>query len=64
MFPREWTVDPDLLEGDVHGAPGSKGALSIKEFFYKSASYKRKLLFCSALLLGVGIIGAALMVIL
>lgn len=59
LIPRQWNVDPTILKSD----PTGKGkALSLEDFFYKSARYKRRLLIPASLLFFAGIVGAALLV--
>lgn len=64
IFPQEWQVDTSRLEGDPDGKPAPDGSISIREFFRESAALKRSLLVPAAVLLSIGIFGAALIVIL
>ena len=55
LIPRKWQVDPDILAQD----PRKKiKVLSLKEFFYRSAAYKRRLLIASCVLFFAGILFA------
>ena len=59
LMPREWKVDPTIMEQDPKSITG---ALGIKDFFAKSARYKRNLLFVATILFFLGITLAALTV--
>jgi hypothetical protein len=56
LVPRRWKVDPTVIEGDLSSA---NPVLGVKDFFYKSAHYKRWLLIASITFFWGGIIGAA-----
>ena len=59
LIPRRWEVDPDIMEQDPKSTTGELG---IKDFFAKSARYKRNLLIVATLLFFFGIAFAALTV--
>jgi hypothetical protein len=59
LMPREWKVDPQIMERDPKSTTGELG---IKDFFAKSARYKRNLLIVATLLFFSGITLAALTV--
>jgi hypothetical protein len=59
LIPREWKVDPQIMERDPKSTTGELG---IKDFFAKSARYKRNLLIVATLLFFSGITLAALTV--
>ena len=62
LIPRRWQVDPTLLKGDIAGDDGPVDALSLEEFFYKAAQWKRRLLIAATLLFWLGVLGATLFV--
>jgi hypothetical protein len=57
LIPRNWDVDPTILKSDP---TGKTPALSLEEFFRKSAQYKRRLLIPACLAFWLGIVGAAI----
>jgi len=59
LMPREWKVNPTIMERDPKSTTGELG---IKDFFAQSARYKRNLLVVAALLFFLGITLAALTV--
>ena len=59
LVPRAWKVDPTIMKADPH-AKG--GVLGIEDFFRRSAAYKLRLLFPSALLFAIGLACAAMLV--
>ena len=57
LIPREWDVDETMLKPD----PAGRGdMLSIEEFFFNSARYKRRLLIPACIFFWLGIMGATL----
>ena len=62
LFPRRWTVDPTLLKPDVAKHEDLSDTLSLEEFFYRSARYKRRFLFAAIVLFWLGIVAAVLAV--
>lgn len=59
LMPRKWKVNPQIMERDPKSTTGELG---IKDFFAKSARYKRNLLIVATLLFFSGITLAALTV--
>ena len=59
LMPRGWKVDPAIMEQDPESTTGELG---IKDFFAKSARYKRNLLIVATILFFLGIAIAALTV--
>jgi hypothetical protein len=59
LIPRKWKVNPEIMEQDPESTTGELG---IKDFFAKSARYKRNLLIVAAILFFFGIACAALTV--
>ena len=59
FVPRKWKVNPQIMRQDPNSTTGELG---LKDFFVKSAQYKRKLLIVSAILFFVGIAFATLTV--
>jgi len=59
LMPREWKVNPQIMERDPKSTTGELG---IKDFFAKSARYKRNLLIVATILFFAGITLAALTV--
>jgi hypothetical protein len=57
LIPREWKVNPEIMEQDPKSTTGELG---IKDFFAKSARYKRNLLIVATILFFAGIVSAAL----
>jgi hypothetical protein len=55
LTPRNWTVDPDILEQDPKK---TDEALGIEDYFNKSARYKRRLVILSSVLFFSGTISA------
>jgi len=55
LFPRNWKVDPTIIKSDP---TGKSRAMSLEDYFYKSARYKFWLLAAACLLFGAGIVGA------
>ena len=56
LMPREWKVNPDIMLQDPKSTTGELG---IKDFFAKSARYKRNLLIVATILFFFGIAFAA-----
>ena len=56
LVPRNWRVDPTLIKPDP---TGKTTALTLEQFFYETAKYKRRLLIAACLLFWAGIICAA-----
>jgi hypothetical protein len=59
LLPREWKVNREILEQDPNSTTGELG---LKDFFEKTAAYKRKWLIASTILFFAGIASAALTV--
>ena len=59
LMPREWKINPQIMERDPKSTTGELG---IKDFFAKSARYKRNLLIVATILFFAGITLAALTV--
>jgi len=59
LIPREWKVNREIMEQDPKSTTGELG---IKDFFAKSARYKRNLLVVATILFFAGIASAALTV--
>jgi hypothetical protein len=59
LIPREWKVNPEIMLQDPKSTTGELG---IKDFFAKSARYKRNLLIVATILFFFGIAFAALTV--
>jgi len=59
LMPREWKVNPEIMLQDPKSTTGELG---IKDFFAKSARYKRNLLIVATILFFFGIAFAALTV--
>ncbi len=59
LMPRRWKVNPEIMLQDPQSTTGELG---IKDFFAKSASYKRNLLITATILFFLGIASAALTV--
>jgi hypothetical protein len=59
LVPREWKVNPEIMLQDPRSTTGELG---IKDFFAKSARYKRNLLIVATILFFFGIAFAALTV--
>ena len=57
LIPREWQVNPAIMQRDPQSTTGELG---IKDFFAESARYKRNLLMVATLLFFGGIVFAAL----
>jgi hypothetical protein len=57
LIPREWKVNPEIMEQDPKSTTSELG---IKDFFAKSARYKRNLLIVATILFFAGIVSAAL----
>jgi hypothetical protein len=57
LMPREWKVNPEIMLQDPKSTTGELG---IKDFFAKSARYKRNLLIVATILFFFGIACAAL----
>jgi hypothetical protein len=59
LIPHEWKVNPEIMEQDPNSTTGELG---IKDFFAKSARYKRNRLGVATILFFAGIASAALTV--
>lgn len=59
LIPRDYNVDPMMLKPDPKG---KSQKLSLEEFFYRNAVYKRRLLIVSAVCLFGGIASAAFLI--
>ncbi|MGB1250216.1 MAG: hypothetical protein ACPG8W_06240 [Candidatus Promineifilaceae bacterium] len=57
LFPKDWNVDPDKLDSDPNGKSKKIG---IKDFYRKSALYKRHLLSGSVTAFLLGLIAATI----
>ena len=57
LIPREWTVNPNILQKDPNSTTGELG---LKDFFVESARYKRIRLIIATILFFLGIAIAAL----
>jgi hypothetical protein len=57
LMPRKWKVNPEIMQRDPKSTTGELG---IKDFFAKSARYKRNLLIVATILFFFGIAFAAL----
>jgi len=57
LMPRRWQVNPEIM---VQDPKSTTGELGIKDFFAKSARYKRNLLMVATILFFFGIAAAAL----